>query len=680
MKVRYLLLPAGLWIHFLLPAQILSPVQQLEETLIESVYAANGSEEDAAALVSALEEWRREPVDLNQAGEEFFAKLPFLTEFQIRSFLKYREEHGPLLSVHELGYVYGLDGQTIGLLLPYVRVGEVGFAAASAASGKVKHEMLMRGAFGFEKPAGYTPGDDGTPVYPGNRWLYYARYAIARKDRFSAGITAEKDPGEPFFKPDNVAGFDYYSAHVALVNRGKLKTILIGDYRLHFGQGLVLWNGASPSKSSLPLQVARRQEAILPNRSNDENDYFRGVAATYSNRRLSVTLFTSYKRRDANLQIENTETPGFTSLQQSGLHRTTSERVDERSVAETAMGTHISLNGNWIRVGTSLAMYHFSLPMLKREDAPYRFDFTGKDLVNGGVHYSASRGKVQLFGEAARGNGRWALMNGVLANVNRYASFSLLYRYYAPGYYALHASPFAESSEPSNEDGLYAGLELHPQSQIKISGYADLFRFPWLKYQVSAPSNGSDYLIQVDFSGSKRFSCFARLRHQRNPHDLDNDTATVYQVGENRHTALRLHATWQVSKQIEFQCRTELVKVMEQDQPPGYGRLIFADGSWQGKKIPVRLDGRFSWFSTDGYSSRIYAYEQDVVAGYSFSPLSGKGIRYYGMIGYAPSPRVTFRLRVAQYRYSGRKTVGTGNDETSPGRRTDIRIFVRLTP
>lgn len=680
MKVRYLLMPAGLWIHFLLPAQNLFPLQQLEETLIESVYAANGSEEDAEMLVSALEEWHRHPVNLNQAGEEFFRKLPFLTEFQIRSFFRYREEHGPLLSVHELRYVYGFDGQTIRMLLPFVTVAEVGFAVTAAGKGNPKHEMVIRTAFGFEKPAGYNPGEDGPPVYPGNRWLYYARYAIEKKDWYSAGMTAEKDPGEPFFSNDNAAGFDYYSAHVAVMNRGALKTMLVGDYRLHFGQGLVLWNGASPSKSSLPLQVARRQEAILPYRSSDENDFFRGVAATFLHRRLAVTLFTSYKYRDANLHMESSEALGFTSLQQSGLHRTPAEREDERSVTETAMGTHVSLNGNWIRAGTSFALYHFSLPMLKGEDPQHRFDFSGKDLVNAGVHYSASRGRLQLFGEAALGNNRWAVMNGAVANINRYASFSLLHRYYAPGYYALHASPFSESSEPSNEHGLYAGLELHPHGRVKISGYADLFRFPWLKYQVSAPSNGSDYLIQADFRGDERFSCFARLRHQRNPHDLDSDTARVDKVGENRHTALRLHAMWQVSEQFEFQCRAEWVQVIEQNKSPEYGRLIFADGSWQGRKIPVRIDGRFSWFSTDGYSSRIYAYEQDVVAGYSFSPLSGKGIRYYGMIGYSPSPLVSFRLRIAQYRYTDRETVGTGNDETSPGRRTDIRVFVRLTP
>lgn len=69
-----------------------------------------------------------------------------------------------------------------------------------------------------------------------------------------AGLTAEKDAGEPFFTKYNRKGYDSYTGYLFLQNLGRLKTLALGHYRASFGYGLVMNMGFSMGKS-MTLQV-----------------------------------------------------------------------------------------------------------------------------------------------------------------------------------------------------------------------------------------------------------------------------------------------------------------------------------------------------------------------------------------------------------------------------------------
>ena len=49
---------------------------------------------------------------------------------------------------------------------------------------------------------------------------------------------------------------------------------------------------------------------------------------------------------------------------------------------------------------------------------------------------------------------------------------------------------FSQNSAVRNEQGMYIGMQWTPFARWKLSAYADVFRFPWLKYGVDAPSTG----------------------------------------------------------------------------------------------------------------------------------------------------------------------------------------------
>ena len=54
--------------------------------------------------------------------------------------------------------------------------------------------------------------------------------------------------GSPFLRR-LPKGYDHYGFHIIINDIGKLKTLALGDYRLSFGQGLILNNDFIGSKS-----------------------------------------------------------------------------------------------------------------------------------------------------------------------------------------------------------------------------------------------------------------------------------------------------------------------------------------------------------------------------------------------------------------------------------------------
>ena len=657
---------------------------QIMETLVESVESSDDGSTDYESVISELEQLQKVPININTAEREDLQKLPFLTDFQISSLLDYRRLNGNLLSIYELAMVYGYTDEVIRLMLPFILVAP-GDKAVDFRPGEIlrsgHHEINLRMQRILQVAEGYRKYDSiaGTTKYPGNPWAYYVRYGYASGNRVHAGITLEKDHGEDFFRGTNPQGFDFYSGYVMISNTGPLKTLLAGDYRLHFGQGLTLWNGLSTGKSSLPLNIVKHQDAIRPFTSTDENGYFRGLAASGTLGRFVFTGFYSLTGLDANI----TDTLGsgeicFSSFQETGYHRTPAEHADENSLQKTTAGGNLGFRNNWLKLGTTLVYSHLDKYMQAGEDPKDLYDFHGTGLLNWGTDYLITLNRIQLFGETSYGNGYWATLNGALLNTGRYASFSLLYRYFQPGYYSMHSGAFSESSSNTNEEGLYIGTVIHPRKNWKISAYADFYRFPWLKYQVSAPSAGNDYMAQADYSPGTRVAMFLRLRIERKPENERIDSLPVPIVGDVIHSGLRYHISFRINTKFEIQNRLEYIAVKNANNLRDNGFMIYQDASYKPARVPLVLHFRIAWFNTGSYESRIYAYEQDLISGFSFSPMYDVGYRTYLMARYDIHDRASIRVRFGHTCFTNKTSSGTGLDEIASPSRSEVKLQLAL--
>ncbi len=458
-------------------------------------------------------------------------------------------------------------------------------------------------------------------------------------------------------------------------NAGPVKTFLAGDYRLQFGQGLTLWNGSAPGKSSLAMNIVKRQEGIRAFTSADENDLFRGAAATATAGKFRLTMFYSTRKRDANI----TDTTGsgvicFSSFQESGYHRTRAEITDEKSVRETAFGGNLNFRNNWLKLGTTLVKYNLDRYREKDNDPENLYDFEGTGLLNWGIDYTATLHKIQLFGETSHGYQGWATLNGILFSMNKYAALSVLYRNFQPGYFSMHAAAFSEGSTNNNEEAFYAGTIIHPFPHWQVSAYADLYRFPWMKYRVNSPSSGSDYLFQTDFAAGKKTDMFLRIHYEENPENEMASSPVIPRVISVKRTSLRYHISWELSSKFRFQDRVEGIWVRTEGAETDKGIMAYQDVEYHPLKVPVSLAFRIAWFNTGSYDSRIYAYEQDLSSGFSFAPLYMSGYRTYLMIRYDINRYLSLRFRISQINYAGKESISTGLDELQGSARTELKL------
>jgi hypothetical protein len=684
MKSRLLFLAiAGILICYIASAQLLYPDQSdVIESLIESLSGYSENSVDFESILDDLEYLHKNPIDLNQTGIEDLRKLPFITDFQINNLLAYRRENGKFLSIYELQLISGFTEEVIRMILPYVVVSDMRpmeFFKTDDLINRGNHELVFRTQRILERIDGYTRYDSvsGRYYYPGNPWLYYCRYSYNNAKNVSAGITFEKDPGETFFSGNNRHGFDFNSAYLKIDHPGPLKSVLLGDYRLQFGQGLTLWNGTAPSKSSLPLNIAKRQDAVKAFTSTNENSFFRGVAANIKLGNFIVTGFYSTKKRDANItDTIASDQINFSSFQESGYHRTIAETADEKSVLEMAAGCNILFRHNLFKIGTTCVYYHLNRFMEKGKDIKDIYDFSGNQLLNWGFDYSFELKKLQLFGETSYGNRSWATLNGAVFNVNKYASFSLLYRNYSSGYFSMHSEALSEGSDDSNEEAFYAGVVIHPFRHWKISAYADFYRFPWLKYRVSAPSHGSDYHLQLDYSPQKNVKMLLRYRFEANPENYLPDSLLIPIISSLHYNGLRYQISYRLSKRLLFKNRIELVKVKHENLNSNNGFLIYHDMEYRFGSLPMMIDFRCAFFNTDNFDSRIYAFEQDMVQGFSFSPLYDEGFRTYLLCRYDPFGKLSLRVRISQTSFLDKSVIGSGHDEINNNTRTEIKFQV----
>jgi hypothetical protein len=267
---------------------------------------------------------------------------------------------------------------------------------------------------------------------------------------------------------------------------------------------------------------------------------------------------------------------------------------------------------------------------------------------------------MYLFGEAALDKrGSMAFINGILASIHPTVDVALVHRHLAKGYQAVQGNAFTENVAPGNEQGLYLGLTVRPAAAWRINGYTDFFKFPWLKYRVDAPSAGQDYMLHLNYQPRKSFEMYLRYRHEQKGLNAWTADSTIRFPGRSTRQNLRLHGTWIYSRYVTLKGRAEGVWYASEHKRAEKGFLVFLEGGYEGlKKLKSHL--RLQYFRTGSYNSRVYAYESDVLYGYSIPAFFNTGCRYYFNFQYNVSKRLSVWFRWAQTVYQNNHSIGSG--------------------
>jgi len=283
-----------------------------------------------------------------------------------------------------------------------------------------------------------------------------------------------------------------------------------------------------------------------------------------------------------------------------------------------------------------------------------------------------------FFGETAISqNLAFGSLNGVLIQLNDRITTSVLHRKYEPDYQALNSNSFSESSDNSNENGIYFASEIFLFKNISVSAYFDTYSFPWLKHQINLPSKGSEYSLQCRLF-HRNINMYFRYKHELKPQNLDCENQTIEAVGTTIISKFRYHISYEVAKNISLRNRIEYMIFDEENKSRELGYLLFQDIRYQFSKTPLSLVFRYAIFDTESWNSRIYTYENDVLYAFSVPAFYSKGTRTYLLLKYSPYNKISFWLRLSRTYYSDKETIGSGLDEIDGNTKTELKMMCRI--
>ena len=671
-----------IWLFLVLCIQHLSQAQdqggryQTLDNLIEALTEEAGEDADIDHWLEELQLLNENPVNINTANREDLLRIPFLNELTVGNILEYREKTGFFMSVYEVASVDGIGPDLAEKISFFILTGDDTPVQTDRREyrGRGLHQVLVKGWQTFPKSAGYFSKNEKPPAFLGGPQKIYTRYLFQQGPSLQAGITGDRDPGEQFFKGSNPWGFDFYSAHLSFRINDLFPRVIIGDFSVRAGQGLVIWQGFSMGKSTEVLQVSKPMSLIRPYTSSDENFFFRGVATTMQHGNLRTHIFVSHKKSDGNLVAKDDGSITFSSLQTSGYHRTLTETEDKNSIGHSVAGVIVGYSANKVRIGVNMLYERFQYPFERGNQLYQKFLFNGKENFNSSIDYRWVTGRYQMYGEAAVSKSLgFGLVQGMEASLHDQLKLAMVFRHYQKDYHATWANVFSENNRAINETGLYLGFRAFPVSRVTLSGFVDWFGSRWINYATTGPSNGHEYMVQADVAYSRKLTGYVRFKSKTKADKTKADNLYFDEQGSRQN--LRFHVRYQISRQ--FFIRSRIESAWYNYLIDGKGLLFFQDIGWTPDKPQISATVRIAWFKTDSYNARIYTYENDLL--YNFSTLSffGEGIRTYLNLRYRISNSLDGWLKIAQTVYSDRDIISSGNSQIDGNSKTEVKIQFR---
>ncbi|MFU8811858.1 MAG: ComEA family DNA-binding protein [Balneolaceae bacterium] len=637
------------------------------------------SDLDLEQLLEFLQDLANNPLNINRASIDDLTLIPGIDLRLAQAIITHRRQTSPFESVDDLLLVRGIGPVTLNRIRPYVSVGS-GFERGrdlylnpsywtnnSRFEATTRFQRVLQDQEGFQRP-------DSLGGFVGNPVNYYQRFRYTT-NHISATLTQDKDPGEPLSGPTD---FDFTSWHIALRDNGRLKEFIIGDYSVGFGQGLTLWSGSTFGKGSEVIRTpVKNDRGIRPYTSSQETNAFRGVAFTWGNR-LQLSGFYSDRLRTAS--VVDDEFVRFPT--ETALHRTLNERDRRLNLGQETYGGRIRYEFNRGFVGVTGFQNRFDRPIQAGSQPFQVFSFEGRSHRQFGADTRWVAGPALLFGEVSyTDNGGHGVVSGTTLNLGPGTDMTAVYRYYAKDFQSIFGAGFGEqSSNPQNEEGFYLGIRQRLGSQVQISAYMDHFRFPSARFRTRRPSSGHDWLALAEYTPFRELELTALVRFKQNQLEFastDDFGREIRLLGENKRTNARFQAAYFVRPNVRLRTRFDMTRARTPNNDPSYGFLIFQDIRF----LPTQnltIDARITLFDTDDFDSRVFQFENDLLGVFSNTMLFNQGQRMYVVVNYRVSDRIQIWGKASTTLMENQNTIGSGLNEITGPRRSDIGLQARI--
>lgn len=616
--------------------------------------------------IDLLTELADSPIDINNATREDLERLPFLSDIQIEDIMAYLYQYGSMKSEGELAMIVSLDPLRRKLLTRFIFFGEKNedrkFPKLSDISKYGKHDILASIKVPFYERKGDKNG------YLGYQYKHSIRYTFSYSDYVKIGLTGAQDAGEPFFAGRNSMGYDHYSFYLSLRKMGRIKSLVVGRYKVKMGMGLVINNNIGLGKLTSLSSLGRQSNYIGGYSSRSDANYLQGAAITVSlPANMELTTFASYREIDATL---NKDDGSIATILKTGYHRTPTEMEKKNNSSQSLAGGNLSFDKNGFHAGVTALYTHLDRNIDPGEQLYRRYYAKGQDFWNISADYGFNKGRFSFAGETATGDcNAIATINKLGFRASGSLSLMAVYRLYSYKYYSLFSESFSEGGYVQNESGIYLGAEWHPSSYLSMSAYSDYSHFPWAKYLIDFSSRAWDNLVSASYSrGNITLGLRYRLKMKEKNNDekngLTNDITHKARLFVEYKTE-----TWKLKTQADF--------TSDHYKENSNGWMITQSASWTPNR-KLSFSASAGYFNTDDYNSRICFYEKGLLYSFNYPSLYGEGVRYSLWTRLTLSSRIWITAKLATTDYFDRDHISSGLQQIDHSSMTDLELQMRV--
>jgi len=572
--------------------------------------------------------------NINTVTAEELSALLILKPQEIEAFILHRKLYGNFLSLLELQAIDKWSIDIIKKILPYL------YFSSSSDKVNVKHSiaegkhLLLYRTGG--KPNNYTSNAS---------WLTKNKqlltYKFKFKDELHIGFTIEKDAGE-----SNL--FDHYGVFFHLKNKGMIKDLMIGDYNINIGQGLIHWQGYAFGRSSNLLGGYRQGKFIQPHTGTDENRFHRGVAILLKRGKFELGGFAGRLNIDANVITDSlTNLSTVSSLLLSGLHRSEAEKADKNRLTKISWGGKLKLHLGKGAINLNFIQTTFSIPVQKRVLPYNQFALAGNRWNNMSIDFAIPTKIGFMFSELGFDHQVDHAFNlGLIKSLDPKLDISIIYRNMSPKYRAFESNCISRNSEAGNETGLLFSFNMSVHPKHTLEGFSDHYKNKWPGYTSDRPEMGNLFSIQYNWRPNKKTQISTRFQIEKRTGNQGYENNHTSQIGETISHRWRTHISFIPLESLTIRCRNELVNVKEAYTKASIGQLSYLEFIFKPLAEPLSISLRYTFFSTDNYASRVYAYERDLSSFYSIPAHFDEGIRSYFLIQYNYKKAVKLQVKI----------------------------------
>ncbi|MGK9367719.1 ComEA family DNA-binding protein [Melioribacter sp. Ez-97] len=629
-------------ISLLLMSEANAQADTTYEEIMSQLLEDNLGEVEESDIIDEIEELLDNPIDINNASHEDLLRIPLLDNRRADAIIRYRESHGSFDNKNELFLVPELNDKIARWISHFIAIAPAAQSenifsySKITLRSRIQRDLQLRRAYAENKFA-------GNRLKSYNRILYYGDY-------ISAGILTEKDPGEKSYT-------DFISGFMQINTKTFLNKIIIGNYIVESGCGLILWSPYNYRKGSeVIIPISNFRNRIRPYKSSGEYGYLSGLTASLSSGIIEFTPFVSFRKLDASLDSNG----NIKSFRNDGYHRSTNELDANSNAKEFTYGALIKFNPlQDLSVGLTAVSYNYDKDIALLDS---------RHAKNLSVNFAYGNSLLNVSGETAFfKNYLSSITSAVLTPVEN-IKLGFSYRNYSPDFYSITGNSFGEKTKSTNEKGFYSSIELNTNYGL-FSVYYDIYYFP--NVNNNFPSKGQDFLAAYKFRLNKTSSIKLLYKNESNE-KLSNDETYPYLDLQNRKRC-RIELINYFKDKVRLKTRFEYVRFSSSSKKER-GFLIYQDALYK-PFDNLAAYARIVFFDTDSYDTRLYVYENDLEGLLTNGLIYGEGIKWYFLIKYAIR-QFSISLKYSELYKPFEEKLGSGYSEI--GGSIDNRISFQI--